>query len=91
MIKNTSKSPNPEWLFGGNPDAIEKQEAKGQQELVNSEQLPTDIRDKEKLEKAGVEFGKPLDNDPVFCKAKLPLHSACYLNMAGSISARALS
>lgn len=41
MIKNTSKSPNLEWLGGGNPHAIENQEAEGQKELCKSaSQLP---------------------------------------------------
>ena len=34
------KNPNPEWLMGGNPRAIENQEAQGQIELCNSSQLP---------------------------------------------------
>lgn len=43
MINNTSKNPHPEWLMGGNPNAIEDQELKGQQELVNSSQLPSQL------------------------------------------------
>lgn len=40
MITNTSNAPKIERLFGGNPNAIEAQEAQGQQELVKSSQLP---------------------------------------------------
>ncbi len=74
-ITNTSKEEvRPEYLSGGNPRAIEQQEARGQKELVNSEQLPvkcSDI-DKKKLEQAGVIFGEPLEGDTLFCKATLP-------------------
>ena len=41
-IPNTSKNPQPQWLGGGNPRAIEAQEAQGQRDLVASEQLPVD-------------------------------------------------
>ncbi len=74
-ITNTAeKEIHPEWVLGGNPQAIEAQEACGQKELVNSQQLPVKIDDdsKNKLEKLGVEFGEPLANDPIFCNAKLP-------------------
>ncbi len=40
MITNTSKTPNYEWLMGGNPEAIEQQEANEQKELAISSQLP---------------------------------------------------
>jgi len=72
-VKNTSKEEiHPEWLFGRNPGAIERQEAQGQEQLVNSEQLPVNCVGKEKLEAAGVIFGDPLPDDPLFCEAKLP-------------------
>ncbi len=72
-ITNTEKEEaNPQWLFGGNPSAIEAQESRGQGELVNSTQLPSQITGKEILEKAGVKFGKPLEDDPLFCDAELP-------------------
>jgi hypothetical protein len=73
-ITNTAKNQvRPDWLFGGNPDAIRAQEALGQQELVNSAQLPTLVRgDKAKLEAAGVVFGDPCEGDPLFCEAWLP-------------------
>jgi hypothetical protein len=56
--------------FGG----IERQEAKGQAELVQSEVLPTEIgiKDKKVLELAGVVFGKAVDGDEIFTNVKLP-------------------
>lgn len=73
-IENTSRTGvNPAWLRGGNPNAIEAQEARGQQELVESAQLPVNVRgDKSALEKAGVVFGEPCKSDPLFCFAQLP-------------------
>ena len=72
-IRNTSNEEvHPEWLFGRNPKAIEGQAARGQNELINSSQLPVDVRGKEILEEAGVKFGKPLLDDPLFCIAELP-------------------
>lgn len=72
---NTTRSENrPDWLLGGNPRAIEAQEARGQRELVESTVLPTECRpaDKAALEAAGVKFGDPLPGDPIFCNAELP-------------------
>lgn len=40
-ITQTQNNPQNHWLLGGNPSAIERQEAQGQQKLVNSSQLPT--------------------------------------------------
>lgn len=51
---------------------IEASERRGQSEFVSSEQLPADCRGKEKLEAAGVVFGKPVSGDPMFCHATLP-------------------
>ena len=58
MIKNTSKEEvHLEWTMGGNPRAIEAQEARGQNQLVNSQQLPVDCPDKEvHLEICGPHF-----------------------------------
>ena len=75
MITNTNKKRgaiHPEWLFGGNPNAIEQQEAEGQKELVDSSLLPVKVHGKEELEKLGVKFGQPLPDDPLFCEAELP-------------------
>lgn len=41
QVTNTENKPRPEWLMGGNPQAIEAQEAQGQKELVESSQLPS--------------------------------------------------
>lgn len=61
-----------EAMFTKNP--IEKMEARGQTELVNSASLPTDMRpsDREALEAAGVVFGAAHDGDPIFCHVTLP-------------------
>ena len=72
-VTNTSKHEvHPEWTGGGNPRAIEDQEARGQAELVNSEVLPASCGGREKLEAAGVVFGSPVDGDPLFVHAALP-------------------
>ena len=70
-VTNTSQTEvNPQWVMGGNPNAIEAQEARGQEELVNSDQLPVDVRgDKASLP---IELGPPSSNDPLFCRATLP-------------------
>jgi len=51
---------------------IERQEARGQQELVNSESLPTECTGREALEAAGVKFGEPYPDDKLFCPVTLP-------------------
>ena len=76
-ITNTSANPNPEWLMGGNPNAIEKQESNGQMELVESSQLPKDIRPlgldaKEEYEKRGIEVISETEGDDLFFDVKLP-------------------
>lgn len=38
-VKNTSKDPNPEWLLGGNPNAIETQEKQGCNCLLKSNKI----------------------------------------------------
>lgn len=72
-ITNTEKNEShPEWLFGQNPDAIEDQEKRGQQELVNSTLVPSEIHGQEKLEALGFTFGGPLKDDPIFCTVEMP-------------------
>lgn len=78
-INNTSKSPNLDWLFGGNPNAIEAQEAKGQQELVNSSQLPANINSLvneydiiEQYELLGIQVLGESDDDNLFLDVILP-------------------
>jgi len=62
----------PEWCLGGNPGAIEAQESRGEEELLASAILPTNVHGREKLEAQGVMFGEPLPDDPLFCYARLP-------------------
>ncbi len=79
MSKITNTADNeqhPEWLMGGNPDAIESQEARGQEELVNADVLPTSIASyaepRKVLEDAGVVFGEEVKNDALFTNVGLP-------------------
>jgi len=69
VTNTTANENNSEWIID---DIIKLQEARGQAELVNSEQLPSEIHGREKLEAAGVVFGEPLSDDPIFCEAVLP-------------------
>jgi len=73
-ITNTSKNPNPEWVLGGNPRAIERQEAAGQRELESSDVLPTECSedDRKALEAAGVVFGSKVAGDDIFTHVTLP-------------------
>lgn len=74
-ITNTRQSEvNPQWLHGANPSGILAQEARGQKELVQSMQLPTDVppADKQKLVDAGVIFGEQSAGDTMFVDALLP-------------------
>ena len=75
-IEDTSKTGvHPEWLGGGNPDAIERQEKEGQGQLVASSQLPQkdgcrrDMR--EKMEAMGIEITSR-GVDGLFYDTKLP-------------------
>lgn len=75
-IKNTSKDPNIEWLFGGNPYAIEAQESRGQKELCASNQLPKtdgyyDV--KEEYEKIGIKVIKETESDNIWYDVILPV------------------
>ena len=75
MIKNTSKTPNPEWLMGGNPSAIENQEAEGQKEFCNSSQLPrtdgyNDV--KAQYEMMGIRVLRKTEGDDLFYDVELP-------------------
>lgn len=60
-----------ETMFEG---GIERQEARGQQELVNSEVLPTDglFRNKAEFEALGFVIGEVVQGDPIFTNVKLP-------------------
>lgn len=56
----------------GFPGGIERQEAAGQNELVNSASLPTEGSEHAAWAKFGVTFGEADPADPIFRPAKLP-------------------
>lgn len=77
MITDTTKTLHTKWLCGGNPSAIELQEAQGQQELVNSCELPC------KLGMGGTAYptyakmgivvlGDRTDQEQLFIEVRLP-------------------
>lgn len=79
--KTTNTSENErhlDWLFGGNPSAIEAQEATGQQELVASQQLPRrcnsphGINAAEQYAKMGIKVFTSSKGDDLFLGVKLP-------------------
>lgn len=71
-ITNTTRDePLPHAIMGGDPGAIEDQEARGQAELVASTLLPTDMGDRDAYEALGFRFGEPGD-DSLFLPAELP-------------------
>lgn len=76
--KNTEKEPHIDWLFGMNPRAIENQEATGQQELVESQQLPRKcnfprgINAAEQYHKMGIKVFTSSKGDDLFLGVKLP-------------------
>ncbi|WP_406168945.1 hypothetical protein [Streptomyces sp. NBC_00996] len=84
MIRNTEKAakdPAEAMLIlaasmgpGGSDQAIAEQERAGQAQLVNSEQLPTDLNgdDQAAFEALGITFGEPTPGDPLFQSATLP-------------------
>jgi len=51
---------------------IEDLEADGQRQLVASDKLPTDLRDRSEFEALGFTFGDPIEGDPMFAPATLP-------------------
>jgi hypothetical protein len=74
--RNTTAEMNADPMLAlltmGLPGGIERMEARGQQELVKGESLPTECSDKAALEAAGVVFGAPYPDDPLFCPVTLP-------------------
>ena len=57
----------------GGADVIVKQEATGQQQLTESDTLPTDMDEyREVFEKMGIVFGEPVEGDPMFTYCTLP-------------------
>lgn len=75
---NTKKDPKPQWLMGGNPDAIEAQESQGQSELIASEQLPRKCNyprgcnAAEQYHKMGIKVFTTSKGDDLFLGVKLP-------------------
>lgn len=51
-IFNTASKPHLDWLLGGNPKAIEVQEQIGQNQFINSIQMPTKCNYPYSLKKA---------------------------------------
>ncbi|MCI3277482.1 hypothetical protein [Streptomyces cylindrosporus] len=84
MIRNTThdaQNPGDSMLFlaasmgpGGVAQAVDEQERAGQAQLVNSTQLPTDLRggSREDFEAVGFQFGEPTPGDHLFMEATLP-------------------
>ena len=70
-ITDTSKHRRDEWLFGGNPEAIEAQEAAGQEELSKSSQLPSNGLEKV-AQACGIEVLGPSAGDALFSDVRLP-------------------
>ncbi len=77
-VTNTSKRPRLEWLMGGNPNAIEAQEAQGQKELVNSSQLPSKVNSprgvniEEQYALMGIKVIGKTQGDELFLDVELP-------------------
>lgn len=80
-ITNTTEEDfNFGWLGGGNPGAIEAQEARGQKELVESSQLPIkknspydlNLDTKEIYTKLGIKVIEHSDGDGLFYDVELP-------------------
>ena len=77
-VTNTSKSPRLEWLMGGNPNAIEAQEAQGQKEIVKSSQLPTKVNSprgvniEEQYALMGIKVIGKTQGDELFLDVELP-------------------
>lgn len=73
IVNTREKEARPEWLFGGNPGAIEQQEFEGQMQLNASEVLPTDCRpNRAAYEAMGIVFGEPAKGDNLFTNVTLP-------------------
>ena len=78
MINNTTENPMFNWLFGGNPSAIEAQEAQGQKELTMSSQLPVKVNSprgtnaEEKYQSLGIKVVGKSKGDAIFLDVELP-------------------
>lgn len=78
MITDTSKKPKYSWLFGGNPNAIEAQEADGKEELMSSSQLPLKVNSPsgvnaaDKYTEMGIKVIGQTSDDKLFIDVVLP-------------------
>lgn len=75
-VTNTKLNPNPEWLFGMNPNAIENQEKQGQVELLVSCQLPSCMSFQksalDNYKKLGIKVLGVSKGDDIFVDVELP-------------------
>lgn len=75
-VTRTDKVTRPDWVMGGNPQAILLQEAAGQRQLAESDILPTDMghdgKTRATLEGYGVKFLGVVAGDPMFQNVELP-------------------
>ncbi len=76
-VTNTSENPMFGWLMGGNPGAIEAQEAQGQRELVESSQLPAKVNSRsiniiEQYALMGIAVIGETKGDKLFLDVELP-------------------
>jgi hypothetical protein len=74
VIENTSNQYGPFDLpiLGGSASAIERMEADGQRQLLESCDLPTEGSDDPEFLRLGFTFGEPHKADPLFRPATLP-------------------
>lgn len=74
MIENTSQQYGPFDLpiLGGSGSAIERMEAEGQRQLLESCDLPTEGSEDPEFLRLGFTFGEPHKEDPMFRPATLP-------------------
>ncbi len=76
-VTNTSENQMFGWLMGGNPGAIEAQEAQGQRELVESSQLPAKVNSRsiniiEQYALMGIAVIGETKGDKLFLDVELP-------------------
>lgn len=71
-IENTTKNPHKEWLLGGDPESIERQEMQGQEQLATSSQLPTDGLTPEAAARCNIQIVSASKDDPLFTDVTLP-------------------
>lgn len=82
IINTAELEVHPEWLMGGNPGAIERQEEQGQVQLCSSSQLPVEIQQNsfsgivtdpiKVYALKGIKAVLPVGGDPLFLDVVLP-------------------